>query len=244
MLTLDRMALPVKAAFWWLTPESGDWLLIIGTPAVDRLGPRRVYLVIEQALRELRNPDDLQLQDVSVVSDRYPLVMLLRSALETGRGIVGIRFRNNVISGVPVEDTYIYRLAGRPGGPEVSIGSLNLRPGQEGSVDLAANNIGPPGLGAWTIDVSYDSTVVAVVSCHPKHGGVCNPAFAQDIVRVTGASTKGPVGDVILASIAFRGVKAGVSGLTPRADVLADATMGDPQDIAATVRNGSITCAQ
>ena len=38
-----------------------------------------------------------------------PVVALLRTAIRTGPGISGIRFKNNVIDGTLIEDAYIYR---------------------------------------------------------------------------------------------------------------------------------------
>jgi hypothetical protein len=50
-----------------------------------------------------------------------------------------------------------------------------------------------PGLGAWTVDISFDSSVVTVVTCSPQQGGVCNPNFATDTIR-SPRQRKRPVG--------------------------------------------------
>jgi hypothetical protein len=125
----------------------------------------------------------------------------------------------------------------------VSIGSASVAPGGEGSVDLEATGIGDPGLGAWTLDITYDPDVVSVASCSPQQGGVCNPAFADDMIRVTGASASGLEGDTTLATITFEcGDEEGSSDLDISINVLADATIGDPQPIEGTASGGSIDC--
>lgn len=130
-------------------------------------------------------------------------------------------------------------------GESVSIGDATAAPGGEATVELSALGIGDPGLGAWTIDVSYDNSVVSVSDCAEEAGSVCNPAFDDSTVRVTGASATGHEGDTVLAGITFEcGDAEGTSDLTVTINVLADATVGDPQDIAATTSDGSITCAE
>lgn len=126
--------------------------------------------------------------------------------------------------------------------PTVSVGSLSTSVGLEGTVDLEALDVGPPGLGAWTIDITYDPTVAAVADCTAEHGGICNPAYAEDKVRVVGTDVFGLEGDLVLATMAFACKSVGASELALTLSVLADATLGDPQTIDAAVANGSVTC--
>ena len=127
----------------------------------------------------------------------------------------------------------------------VSIGSATAAPGAEASVDLEALDISDPGLGAWTVDISYDTDVISVADCSPEQGGVCNPEFGDGVIRVTGASASGLEGDTVLATITFEcGDAEGTSDLGLSVEVFADATIGDPQDIDMTVSGGSIECAE
>lgn len=109
-------------------------------------------------------------------------------------------------------------------------------------VELQALDVTSPGLGAWTIDITYDPSVVFVLNCAPGAGGHCSPEFDSDTIRVTGASATGLEGDTTLATIQLFCVAAGVSPLTLYVQVFADATVGDPQDINPTVVDGSYTC--
>lgn len=126
----------------------------------------------------------------------------------------------------------------------IAISSATAAPGAQASVNLEALNIGAPGLGAWTIDITYDPAVLSAASCTPAQGGVCNTAYGANTVRVSGASAMGVAGNNLLASITFDCDVEGSSSVTPIIDLLVDATIGDPQPLEATAQGGSITCTQ
>ncbi len=115
--------------------------------------------------------------------------------------------------------------------------------GEQGVVQVQASYIDPPGLGAWSIDVSYDATRVSVAACVAEQGGVCNPAFGPNTVRFTGSSNSGLVGATKLAAITFSCDAKGAGPLTLNVNVLVDATPGDPQPIDAIVGDGQVSCA-
>ena len=127
-------------------------------------------------------------------------------------------------------------------GEVVAVGSAVVDLDGQGAVNLVVQGVGAPGLGAWSIDISYDDAVVAAVGCDPQNGSVCNPAFAPDTVRVSGANANGIEGDVTIGTIAFRCVAEGVSPLSVAINILADSTIGDPQTIDGAPQNGGITC--
>jgi hypothetical protein len=111
-------------------------------------------------------------------------------------------------------------------------------------VDIVAN-VGEPGLGAWTVDPTWDTDVLSPVRCVPYNGGVCSMNFASDTGRVTGASMTGIVGEATLATLVFRcGDEPGVSELTLSIEVFADATPDVPQSINETVTDGAIGCVE
>ena len=128
---------------------------------------------------------------------------------------------------------------------ELSAGNATASVGQEGSIELKASGIGTPGLGAWTVDVKYDSSILSASTCTAASSqglSFCNPKYASDTVRVVGANAQGLSGDISLATMAFRCSKAGKSDLTVSASTLADATVGNPTDIKHHEKTGSITC--
>jgi hypothetical protein len=126
----------------------------------------------------------------------------------------------------------------------ISISDGSAEPGGSGTVELRSDVGDDPFLGAWTIDISYDPAVVTPTDCDAEEGGVCNPAFTEDSIRVTGASANGVEGDTLLATIELECADdEATTDLTLAVDVFADATIGDPQDIEpTTVVDGSFAC--
>jgi len=121
-------------------------------------------------------------------------------------------------------------------------GSATAGVGQEAAVNVDALGIPDPGLGAWTVDITYDPSVVTPVACIPDNGGVCNPSFSDTVVRITGASASGLPGDSSLGSITFRCEALGTSSLAVAVPLIVDSTVGDPQPLEAGTQDGSVTC--
>ena len=118
----------------------------------------------------------------------------------------------------------------------------NTAPDGSASVQVIAD-VGDPGLGAWTLDVQYDPMALTVTDCEEDAGSVCNAAFADDLVRVTGASASGHDEETVLATITFECKAEGTSSLDLIVSVFADATIGDPQDIdPLTEMSGEFAC--
>jgi hypothetical protein len=128
----------------------------------------------------------------------------------------------------------------------ISVGAATVSVGGEGTVSLQALNMTAPGLGAWSMNVVYDPATVQLVAppsgCVAQSGSVCNPAFAANTIRVTGAAASGLIGNTTLATFTFHCGSVGTSALTVTVDTLADATPGTPHDIVAATTNGSVSC--
>ncbi|MEX0785875.1 MAG: dockerin type I domain-containing protein [Dehalococcoidia bacterium] len=128
-------------------------------------------------------------------------------------------------------------------GPEVlSLGSITIRSNAATTLDLRAEGIGEPGLGAWELGLVYDPTVLAVEQCIPTDDSQCNPAFAPNRVQLAGADDFGLIGDVHLADVRFRCLREGTSQIEIVVDIFADATEAGPVPFAPKVQNGKITC--
>jgi len=108
---LDQAGLDVRASLWLYMPDGNVWRLVIASPEVETLGPKKVYGKIQSVLsqRPEKRPR-LDLKDISVVEPAHPLVSLLAKAIRTGDDVSGIRFSRNVIDGHFIEDAYIYRM--------------------------------------------------------------------------------------------------------------------------------------
>lgn len=107
---LDKTKFDVKAALWFYMPDPEEWRLILASPTVDAEGPKKAYEKVQSQLQGSGQKDKLSLQNISLVSPRDNLIKLLKSAIKTGKVISNIRFTQNVINGVFIEDAYIYRL--------------------------------------------------------------------------------------------------------------------------------------
>lgn len=107
---LDQAGVSVPAVFWFYLLDAEEWRLIIATPLVDTEGPKKAYANLQRVLSKRQPPLNIDLRRISLVSPRDPLIQLLRRALKTGPQISGIRFRQNAINNVFIEDAYIYRL--------------------------------------------------------------------------------------------------------------------------------------
>jgi hypothetical protein len=126
--------------------------------------------------------------------------------------------------------------------PAVTITSASAALGETATIELRAVDMPSPGLGAWTIDVTYDFDVATAVSCTAVELGQCTPEYATGTARVSGASAPGMTGEVPLGSIRFRCNANDSTALQVSVRVLADATAVNAQTINATVSSGTLTC--
>ena len=126
----------------------------------------------------------------------------------------------------------------------LDVQSASIGVGASAGINVSALGVGDPGLGAWSVDVSYDSAIVSVDACDPgaTAGGICNAAYTSNSVRIVGANAAGIEGDIILATITFSCDAEGVSQLTPTNNVFADATLGGPQAMNPSMQGGQIFC--
>jgi hypothetical protein len=101
----------------------------------------------------------------------------------------------------------------------------------------------PPGLGGWTIDLTYDPLIVQAFQCDTgSSGGTCNLAFSSSAVRVSGGANPGLQGNVTLARVRFRCPWEGQSALTIGVQVFVDATSGTPHTQVPATIDGNIVC--
>ncbi|MCH8009159.1 MAG: hypothetical protein IIC91_09865 [Chloroflexi bacterium] len=122
------------------------------------------------------------------------------------------------------------------------VSSLTLKVGQQGTVLVEAELLAKPGLGAWTLDISYDNTVVTATECIGLAGSVCNPVFDEHTVRVTGASASGLTGTNELGTITFLCGRPGESPLMLRLSIWGNAIETDQRKV--EMVEGSITCTE
>lgn len=108
---LDDRDWPVTAALWFHLADSEQWKLVLASPTVDRDGARQGYFVIRRAIRD-EGQDSLaiDLADISLLPSSHDLIQLLDGALRYDGDFGRIRFTQNVVNGVLIDDALIYRL--------------------------------------------------------------------------------------------------------------------------------------
>lgn len=127
--------------------------------------------------------------------------------------------------------------------PKVTISSGSVSVGGSVTIEVTANE---PlfAIGAYSIDIVYDRSLVSATACTPHLSGVCNANYSEDTVRLVGASADGLRGDVLLASIQFlAGEKLGMASLSITVSTFTDSTSDAPRDISGDLilQGGTIT---
>lgn len=124
----------------------------------------------------------------------------------------------------------------------LTVGSGAARIGGERTVILQAPEVEPPGLGSWTIEINYDSSVIAVQNCQVMTQGYCDSSFGPSTILVSGTDSSGLSGFVNLARLTFRCIGVGDSPLTLKVAHLAGPPMPNSQSIEADLVNGLFIC--
>jgi hypothetical protein len=127
----------------------------------------------------------------------------------------------------------------------LSIDEVSAAVGASVDANVTVTNFPDPGLGAWTVDITFDPAIVSIADCNVDTNdgtNVCNPAFEEDTVRIAGAVAEGLTGEIVLGALTLQCEAAGESPLEITLDVLADGTLGAPTERPANAVDGSVTC--
>ena len=100
---------PAKGALWLFQPESGEWHLMIATPRVDEVGPRKAYEELSDITRRIP-ADSAQLLRIELISPRQPFYQALRSVFGETASVEGARLGNTQIVGMYINDAYLYEI--------------------------------------------------------------------------------------------------------------------------------------
>lgn len=118
---LDETDSDVQAAFWLLDAEEKTWKLTIVSPLVESEGPRSYYRRIDD-INESANPDEeiIALQDISVSNTDNRIVKALKNSVLGSATVGNNRLGRNNLSGVHIEDMYLYRMDWKSLGSSIS----------------------------------------------------------------------------------------------------------------------------
>lgn len=107
---LDRSKFTLSGALWFYFPKAEEWRLLLVSPLVDRMGPRKSYSIIQSVIEDFPPSFGISIINISVTSPKSELIQLLKIAIRTGPEISEIRFSRNTINNVFIEDALVYRL--------------------------------------------------------------------------------------------------------------------------------------
>lgn len=106
----DTSNMPINAAFWFYFQDQETWKLMISVKNINKIGPKSTYNKLQKLITKNKLKEQLPLSEIALTKYKAPILDLLRSAINTGPGISGIRFTGNVINGQLIPDAYIYRM--------------------------------------------------------------------------------------------------------------------------------------
>lgn len=111
-LLLDENNFNVTASLWFYMADVNIWRFIIASTEVGNKGLKATYERVQQIISKApASKSKIALKDISLLDSSDPLISLLKIALRTDTRTSGIRFSQNTINGVLIEDAYIYRLS-------------------------------------------------------------------------------------------------------------------------------------
>ncbi len=107
---LESHGYPLKAAMWMYYSEAERWRFVV-CPQEQRKDPTTFYRTFVKAIHDAgQSQSVLRLDRVDIVDATSPLVSTLGSVIRI-EGDSSVRFTNNRINGVFLEDALIFKLA-------------------------------------------------------------------------------------------------------------------------------------
>jgi hypothetical protein len=109
---LDMGTFKVSSALWFYVSELSEWKLIIASEYVDKKGQKEAYKFIQKELEDFNPPIGIELSNINLIGSNHGIVSLLKSffAPKSPEGFFDLRIHNIVLSGVMIEDAFIYKL--------------------------------------------------------------------------------------------------------------------------------------
>jgi hypothetical protein len=104
---LDAAGFPLSAAMW--LKEDADWILILGTPLYEEVGPMDAYLRLRSAL-STEGPISLGELPLRLEGNRSPLIKALRKTFGKTASVEGMRLGGQTVGTTWIDDGYVYRI--------------------------------------------------------------------------------------------------------------------------------------
>jgi hypothetical protein len=100
---------PAHGALWLYQSDSDEWHLLIATPRVDEVGPRKAYEELADITRRIP-ADSTKLLRIELISPRLPFYQALRTVFGKMASVEGARLGNTQIGGMYINDAYLYEI--------------------------------------------------------------------------------------------------------------------------------------
>jgi hypothetical protein len=109
---LGNSALKIDGLLWLFSAENNTWHFVIVSPEVKVYGPKKVYQNVREVIENIpKNEQKIPFESIFVLDSKDQLIQSLRQSIRPGSSLAGIRFSQNIINGVMIDDAYIYKLA-------------------------------------------------------------------------------------------------------------------------------------
>jgi hypothetical protein len=100
---------PVLGILWLFQRNSDEWHLLIATPRVDEVGPRKAYEELAEITRRIP-VNSGQFLRIELVSPKQPFYHALRSVFGQTASVEGARLGNTQVAGIYIDDAYLYEV--------------------------------------------------------------------------------------------------------------------------------------
>jgi hypothetical protein len=117
ILGLERVGIPISAAFWLQDDEDGRWQLVLASPLTESQDVRSIYREIWKVLSGLPSAsgltsDELADYRINVVGPHASLIREIKNKVRTGDELQEIRLDELHMAGRKYRSSRIYRVAG------------------------------------------------------------------------------------------------------------------------------------
>lgn len=100
---------PADGALWLSRSDSDAWHLLVATPRVDEIGPRKAYEELSNVTQHLPTGSE-QFSRIELISPQQPFYQALRSVFGKTASVEGARLGNTQIGGKYIHDAYLYEI--------------------------------------------------------------------------------------------------------------------------------------
>ena len=100
---------PADGALWLSRSDSDAWHLLVATPRVDEIGPRKAYEELSNVTQRLPTGSE-QFSRIELISPQQPFYQALRSVFGKTASVEGARLGNTQIGGRYIHDAYLYEI--------------------------------------------------------------------------------------------------------------------------------------